>query len=44
VNYCRPPSAEISLTGFLGVLAAIVTTALLLTLVLRWFGKFSHVS
>lgn len=43
LSYCKPPNNEISLVGFVGLLGAVMASALFLVLILRWFGKFAFI-
>ncbi|XP_046676689.1 bcl-2-related ovarian killer protein isoform X1 [Homalodisca vitripennis] len=40
--YCKPPSNEISLSGFISMLAAAMFMFLFIVILLRWFGKFNY--
>jgi hypothetical protein len=40
-SHFKPPSTEVSVTGLLGILGAIMATVVFLVFVARWFGKFA---
>ncbi|KAG8243043.1 bcl-2-related ovarian killer protein-like isoform X2 [Homalodisca vitripennis] len=41
LNYCKPGNNDISLAGFVGLLAAAMATVFFLFILLRWFGRFT---
>jgi hypothetical protein len=41
LSHFKPPSTEVSITGFLGVLGAVMASIVFLVFIARWFGKFA---
>jgi hypothetical protein len=43
LSHFKPPSTEVSVTGFVGVLGAVMATVIILIFIARWFGKFAFI-
>ncbi|XP_023701889.1 uncharacterized protein LOC111861491 isoform X3 [Cryptotermes secundus] len=43
LSHFKPPSTEVSVSGFLGVLGAVMAAVVFLVFIARWFGKFAFI-
>jgi hypothetical protein len=43
LSHFKPHSTEVSVTGFLGVLGAVMAAIVFFVFIARWFGKFAFI-
>ncbi|KAJ9584398.1 hypothetical protein L9F63_021250, partial [Diploptera punctata] len=43
LTHFKPPNTEVSVTGFLGIVGAVMAAIVFLIFIARWFGKFAFI-
>jgi hypothetical protein len=43
LSHFKPPNTEVSVTGFLGIVGAVMAAIVFLIFIARWFGKFAFI-